>query len=307
MNPRIAAVVVTYNRKALLERCLRALTAQTRKPDVLVVVDNASVDGTAQMLADNGWLSRGDFVLLQLPENTGGAGGFAAGIAHATGVDADWTWLMDDDATPHPDALERLLRQPLDAANLYGSAAVCGDRLSWPMAPLEGRGNARCVDVAALPEVAEVAFIPFLGLLVGREMVSNIGVPDAGFFIAADDVEYCVRARRQGARILLVRDSRIEHPASDAGLLRAPGIRVQTLRLPPWKRYYDVRNRILIARSHYGLRLYCMTIPGTILRLAATLASEGNRIGQLRAFAGGMVDGLLGRKGRRHERWGIRA
>jgi hypothetical protein len=50
-----------------------------------------------------------------------------------------------------------------------------------------------------------------------------------------------------------------------------------------------------------------MTIPGTILRLAATLASEGNRIGQLRAFAGGMVDGLLGRKGRRHERWGIRA
>lgn len=307
MSIRIAAVVVTYNRKDLLERCLRSLTAQTRKPDRVIIVDNASSDGTAHMLAEHGWLSREDMVLLQLPENTGGAGGFAAGMAHTAGTDANWTWVMDDDAMPHPDALEQLLGIPLDPGNLYGSTAVCGHRLSWAMAPIERHRAHWLMDVAALPELADVAFIPFLGLLVSREMVRRIGIPDAGFFIAADDVEYCLRARRQGARILLVRDSHIEHPASEAEILRGPWFRVQKLRLPPWKRYYDVRNRILIARSHHGLRLYYMTIPGSVLRLLATLLSEGDKMGQLRAFTGGMIDGLIGRKGRRHERWGIRA
>jgi GT2 family glycosyltransferase len=303
---RVVAVVVTYNRKALLERCMRALSGQTRRPDRLIVVDNASSDGTEHMLAENGWRSRSDVVVLRLPGNTGGAGGFAAGMAHAAELDADWTWIMDDDAMPHPDALERLLHRPLDPGNLYGSTAVCGDRLSWPMRLADGSG-VRLTSVSALPAVTEVQFIPFLGLLISREMVEKTGFPDAEFFIAADDVDYCLRARRNGARILLVGDSRIEHPASDPEMLGPSWLGMQKLRLPPWKRYYDVRNRILVARNHHGLRLYYVTVPGSVLRLLAILLSEPNRAGQLRAFVGGMTDGLLGRKGRRHDRWGIRA
>jgi GT2 family glycosyltransferase len=302
---RIAAVVVTYNRKVLLERCLHALVSQTRKPDVIVLVDNCSTDGTREMLAKAGWLERDDLCLLPLPDNTGGAGGFAAGISHAAGLGVDWIWVMDDDAVPHADALEELSAIPLDPANLYGSVAVAGDHLSWPMLPVDRTGADRIHLSSNLPALADVLFIPFLGLMVSPRMVEAIGVPDAGFFIAADDVDYCLRARAHGARILLVGKSRIEHPASDPDQLQLPWGTFHTLRLVPWKRYYDVRNRIFVARNHYGLRLYYQTIPGSFLRLSAALLHEPNRVGQLHAFAAGMFDGLLGRKGRRHERWGL--
>ena len=306
MMVRIAVVVVTYNRKVLLERCLNALVGQTRKPDRIVLVDNASTDGTRDMLAANGWLSREDLMFLPLSDNTGGAGGFAAGIVHAATTDADWIWIMDDDAVPHADALERLSSITLDPKNLYGSVAVSGDRLSWPMLPLDDPKKQRIYTAKELPSLVDVQFIPFLGLMVSCEMVGRIGVPDAGFFIAADDVDYCLRARGQGARILLAGASRIEHPASESYHLRLPWGTLHALYLVPWKRYYDVRNRIFVARNHYGIALYYQTIPGLFLHLLAALFHEGNRIGQLRAFAAGMTDGLLGRKGRRHESWGIR-
>lgn len=303
---RIAVVVVTYNRKVLLERCLTALTTQTRRPDRIVLVDNASTDGTLEMLTEHGWLTRDDLELLPLTDNTGGAGGFSAGIAHAAKIGADWIWIMDDDAVPHADALEHLASITLDPRNLYGSVAVSDDRLSWPMLPLDDPKKQRIYTVKDLPSLVDVQFIPFLGLMVSSEMVGRIGVPDAGFFIAADDVDYCLRARGQGARILLAGASRIEHPASESYHLRLPWGIFHALRLVPWKRYYDVRNRIFVARNHYGMALYYQTIPGSFLRLLAALVHEDHRMAQLRAFAAGMTDGLLGRKGRRHESWGIR-
>ena len=306
MTLKIAVVVVTYNRKALLERSLAALIGQTQKPDRIIVVDNASSDGTIDMLRKNGWLARDDIELLRLQDNTGGAGGFAAGIAHASAMSFDWIWIMDDDAIAQADALETLLDQPLDQSNVYGSVAVFGDKLSWPMLPLvDGRKKERIYDVADLPPSVEVLFIPFLGLLVSSAMVSEIGPPDGGFFIAADDVDYCLRARRHGARIILISSSRIEHPASESYQLRFPWGSFHALRLTPWKRYYDVRNRLFVARNHYGAAMYYKTIPGSFLRLLAALLHEQDRKGQLRAFLAGMVDGLLGRKGRRHEVWGL--
>ena len=305
MSEIVAAVIVTYNRKALLQRCLAAMVAQTRKPDRIVVVDNASTDGTRETLAEAGWLGRGDIELLALPDNTGGAGGFAAGIDSAVKAGADWVWIMDDDARPHLDALQRLLEISPESHNLYGSAAVSGQSLSWPMTP-EGRGPKDVVRAADdLPELLDVGFIPFIGLLVSSRTVKEIGLPDAGFFIAADDVEYSMRARQRGARVILVSSSRVEHPASQGYCLPLPFVTLNTLRLTPWKRYYDVRNRLLVAHKYYGAKLYYQTVPATLIKLVATLIHEGERLMQIKAFVAGMVDGLLRRKGRRHEHWGL--
>jgi GT2 family glycosyltransferase len=305
MDATVAAVVVTYNRKELLSSCLEALFAQTKPPDAIIVVDNASTDGTDLFLSGISGRAPG-IEVISLRENTGGAGGFAAGLAEASRLGHSWAWLMDDDALPALDALEQLLRHADDDRNLYGSVAVLGDRLSWPMRPVNGRTEDLILSIPDLPETLDAAFIPFLGLLVSRRTIKRIGLPDAGFFIAADDVDYCERARAVGASIILVRDSRINHPASDRYRLWLPGRPFYALRLPPWKRYYDVRNRLLVARNHYGLALYYSTVPGSFLRLAATLWHEGNRWAQVKAFVGGMVDGLLGRKGKRHEYWGLR-
>lgn len=301
----VCALVVTHNRKLLLARCLEALAAQSVPPQRILVVDNASTDGTPEFLRESGWRDRPDLELLRLNENTGGAGGFSEGIRHAHATRAEWIWLMDDDAAPHRDALGSLLAAEPDVKNLYGSVAVAGSRLSWPMVGPQGGDQNMVLDVAALRPLHEVLFIPFLGLLLHRTMVDRIGLPHAGFFLAADDVEYSLRARKAGARILLVSASRIEHPAADRYALRLPFKKLWCLRLPPWKRYYDTRNRLLVARQHYGLALWYKTIPGSFLRLVACLLKEDNRLQQAYAFLAGFIDGMLGRNGCRHHRWGL--
>lgn len=301
----VTALIVTFNRKDLLERCLRAVVEQSVKPNRVLVVDNASTDGTREMLVSGGWLDRQNVELLALTENTGGAGGFAAGLQHAVDAGTSWTWMMDDDAVPHDNALERLLSLDLSPDNIYASAAVCGDFLSWPLAGEVTRSGDIIYQATGLPRELDVRCVPFLGVLVSSELVHRIGVPDAAFFIASDDTDYCFRAKRQGARIILIGDSRIEHPASERYCLRLPGRCIYTLRLTPWKRYYDVRNRLFLGRNNFGLKSYFSTVPGAFLRLAATLWFEPNRMRQTWAFVAGMTDGILGRKGRRHQRWGI--
>lgn len=302
---RIAVVVVTYNRCALLLDCLAALCAQSRAPDHLLVVDNASTDGTEAAVAAAGFLARDDFEYLRLPDNRGGAGGFAAGLAHALAAGADRVWMMDDDALPAPDALERLLDAARGARDVYGSVAIAGERLAWAMQLVaDGR---RVLDPETLPAVAEVGFLPFLGILVPAALVADIGLPEAGYFLAADDLEFCLRARAAGACMWLVAASRIAHPPSVTYEFGVPGLRLHCLRLAPWKRYYDTRNRILLARRHFGPRLWTATLPSIALRLVATLVHEPGRVAQLRATLAGVLDGLSGREGRRHERWRLGA
>jgi GT2 family glycosyltransferase len=303
-QPSVATVIVTYNRKKLLEKCLSAILLQTRPPDYLFLIDNASTDGTAKWLRD--WLPRRipRAEVIGFSQNLGGAGGFAEGMRHSVTSGADWIWMMDDDAEPHPQALEELMKVADNPANVYGSLAVKGPDTSWTTTLLDQ--NKRTVDKAAdVPDRARVQSLPFLGFMMHRELVGKIGLPDAGYFIAADDVEYCMRAERAGADIIIAGRSHIEHPKSDRYTARLPGRHLICLKLPPWKRYYDTRNRLLIARKYYGIRLLTQTIPGSCVRLFAALIYEPRKLAQLWAFIAGMTDGLLGLKGRRHAKWGI--
>lgn len=302
----IVAVIVTYNRKALLKHCFSAVTKQTRSLDRILIVDNASNDGTHEMLASEGSLTRSEVDLLALSSNTGGAGGFSVGLKHAIDNGADWIWMMDDDAEPHPTALEELMKVAIDHANIYGSLAVYNNETSWLTTVLEpplgevGYAN-------AMPTAATVQSLPFLGFLIHRSLVNRIGLPDAGFFIAADDAEYCIRGQNAGAKIIIAGRSLIEHPKSRPYKVRILGRTLTCLALPPWKRYYDTRNRLLIARKHYGVRLFTQTIPGSFIRMLATLITEPRKGAQLWAWACGMFDGLFGIKGKRHEKWNIKA
>ncbi len=298
------AIIVTFNRLSLLQRCVTALQAQTSPPATIVVVNNASSDATGRYL-DTLVLENPDKVVaVHLAENSGGAGGFFEGIRLAIEAGADWIWMMDDDAEPHPAALEELMKVAGDPANIYGSLAVSGADTSWTTTLLGE--SPRVVDkVTEVPDEAPVQSLPFLGFLIHRKLVAEIGLPDAGYFIAADDIEYCMRAERAGAQIIIAGRSHIEHPKSDRYTARWFGRQLICLKLPPWKRYYDTRNRLLIARKYYGFRLITQTIPGSFVRLFAALVHEPRRLAQLWAFSAGMLDGLLGIKGRRHTKWGI--
>src|ERR1051326_214995 len=102
---KVIAMVVTYNRRDLLLESLAAVLAQTRAPGKVIVVDNASEDGTAAAVRDQ----FPAVYLAELRRNSGGAGGFAAGMTLALADGADLIWLMDDDTVPEPGALAALL------------------------------------------------------------------------------------------------------------------------------------------------------------------------------------------------------
>lgn len=304
MNSKITTVIVTFNRKALLEKCLLSIAAQTHAPDRVLVVDNASTDGTPTWAAQ--WLSHSlpQAELIALHQNTGGAGGFSEGLRVAVEGGADWVWMMDDDAEPQPDALAQLMRIATDPHNVYGSLATHGEETSWPMTLL-GTPQLTTSRVSEIPERAVVQMLPFLGFLIHSELVATIGLPDSGFFIAADDVEYCLRAQESGATIFVAGKSHIEHPKSRPYEVRLLGYTLTALELPPWKRYYDTRNRLFIARKYYGIKLFTQTIPGSFIRLFAALLNEPRRGAQLWAWSCGMIDGLRRKDGRRHDKWGI--
>jgi rhamnopyranosyl-N-acetylglucosaminyl-diphospho-decaprenol beta-1,3/1,4-galactofuranosyltransferase len=194
MTETIAAVVVTYNRKHLLMECLTALLKQTRGLDKIYVIDQASTDGTMDMLTECGFLSEPRVEYVRAAENTGGAGGFRAGmeIAHQNGH--RWIWLMDDDTEADPQALSSMLNYTSYPEVL----AIANDQVYPDGTPLASNIKARALIPGESLPYTPLEFASFVGLLVSSRAIDNVGLPKAEFFIHCDDAEYCLRLVQQG-------------------------------------------------------------------------------------------------------------
>ena len=215
----VCALIVTFNRKELLACCIDAVLAQTSPVSELYVVDNASTDGTPELLRERGYLDRPEIRYVRLDENSGSSGGFAAGIAAGRRSEADWLWVMDDDAEPEPETLERLLTS--DAAGDPETAALCSTVIKPDgSVDLRHRGafrrRPRPLPLSAYEpgSVPELDFFTFVSVLFPMRVVRAEEPPFADFFIWCDDYEYSFRIRDHG-RIRLVADSRMLH--RDAG------------------------------------------------------------------------------------------
>lgn len=131
---KTAAIVVTFNRKQLLIRCLTAIQNQTKSVDAIYIIDNCSTDGTEWFLKENGYIKESPpniatatwrtekevlsinnssihIYYVRMNENVGGAGGFYEGIKSAYRDGYYWLWLMDDDTMPNEQALEKLINK----------------------------------------------------------------------------------------------------------------------------------------------------------------------------------------------------
>jgi GT2 family glycosyltransferase len=199
--PTVAAVVVTHNRLAKLQRCIRSAFQQTRKPTMVVVVDNASSDGTsawlASVLAEEAELP---LRLLVLTENMGGAGGFHAGIKFALQHGADYVWVMDDDSYPRPDVLDLLLQAYEQHGEAFGAfpgfacaRVVCRDGVSPSQlnTPTLSAQWDRPYTHAGQSLAAQSC--SFVGCLFRAEDVRRVGLPLKEYFIWLDDVEFTRR------------------------------------------------------------------------------------------------------------------
>jgi rhamnopyranosyl-N-acetylglucosaminyl-diphospho-decaprenol beta-1,3/1,4-galactofuranosyltransferase len=254
--------VVTFNRLELLQRLLERLDGVVALDEV-IVVDNASTDGTSRWLAElDGAEEPGQrqvpVIARTLERNSGGAGGFHDGLELAMERGADLVWLMDDDGLPDPDCLALLLKQT--DLDFWGPLVVDeGDpgRLVFPIR-LPGRSKVvhqlRDVEEAATDGLIKDIVIPFNGVLVTRELVERIGYPRAEYFIWGDDHEYRLRAEKAGARIATVVGAQVRHPAvGDLGTPMAWGRATYNHTPSDLKHYCMARNNLLNLRDYRGL------------------------------------------------------
>jgi rhamnopyranosyl-N-acetylglucosaminyl-diphospho-decaprenol beta-1,3/1,4-galactofuranosyltransferase len=230
---RVGAVVLTYNRADSLRRTLRALERQTRPVDEILVVDNASTDGTAAMLGaefPHVWH-------LRLAENTGPAGGMAAGLQAAAADGHRWVWLFGDDDVAHPEALEVLLAAaaefPVERLGMLASwmrderggtiTAAAGWRHRSMSIPAKGQGEpAHPADTICMS-----------GALISSALITTVGVPEARFFIMFEEVEYCLRTRSAGWEIFVLPRVLVTAMHQGSGGQDAS-----------WRGYYQTRNHL---------------------------------------------------------------
>lgn len=292
-------IIVTHNRRKLLVKCINAVLQQTIPCDI-IIVDNASTDNTLSLLKQLQIIPHERIHYIRLESNTGGSGGFKAGLRYGMTREWDWFWMLDDDAEPLPDALALLLDETVSESNIYGSSAVernCPQRLCFPIEVIQPQGVKISKNHSKLESVAEVSWLPFLGFLIHRDMVTRIGYPDDTFFILSDDIEYSERSKQKGARIFMVKNSIILHPEQRC---RTFTIGTRTIyhyrNRTSWRAYFDVRNKITIGRRYHSLRvLFTHILPGIFFRAGCNVVFEKNRSYALFATLCGVIDGFSGR------------
>jgi len=191
----IAAVVVTYNRKNLLQSCLNSLLQQTRKVDKIFVVDNASTDGTENLIKERYLPIYSDLAYIRLPENTGGAGGFHEGLKAAILEGFDWIWLMDDDVAPFGNCLEQLLKFTGISECIHPRRVYENDEVAHWEGYIDERSGFEIFfrdpsfDLYS-KEWITVNYGCFEGMLVSRRVAQTISLPNKKYFIVCDDTEF---------------------------------------------------------------------------------------------------------------------
>ena len=248
MNESIA-IVVTYNRKELLQKNIRALLGQSRADFDILVIDNASTDGTQELVGRMAEESS-RIAYINTGSNLGGAGGFSYGMQIACEKDYKYCWLMDDDTIPGETAYEHLVDK-LDF--LQGDFSFICSYVKW----IDGTICAMNIPGVKRSLITRLDLLDhnmlwvktcsFVSVLINLEVAREVGLPIKEFFIYGDDAEYTLRlsGKRKGYWAL---DSIVEHRMG-----RNAGVDIVTEgedRLD--RHFYNVRNLTYIAKK-YGI------------------------------------------------------
>jgi glycosyltransferase involved in cell wall biosynthesis len=290
-------VLVTYRRPTDLEEHLTILRKQTRALDHLYVVDNAP-DARNRALVD-AYREHAPVTYVASADNSGAAGGLAQGLRACLPATSafDWVVLLDDDNPPTADdVLERLFDFAVEhAASDLGAVGLTGARFDWRRARLVR------LDDDELHGPIDVDFVggnQFPMLRSGA--VRDIGVYRDELFWGLDDLDYGLRLRADGYRVLvsgeLVHWAREQHGRLGLGR-QGPSTAMSRV---PWRQYYTLRNLIDIMRrsGHDGLAARVALTRGVGKGVVHAARAPRQAGPTLRLTSRAIGDGWKGRLGR---------
>ncbi len=307
---RVLAHIHTFNDAGFIEQALDALLRQTRPPDAIVIVDNASTDGTLDRTFPEG------VAVVRNSTNLGTSGAIRISFTQALAQEFDWAWILDPDSVPEPDALENLLAFFEHLPPSEERERVCflacrlatgsGENEHRPMiftdstteyAPIEGEAAYTRCD-----------YFMWSGCLFRMPAVIQIGLPSADYFTDLTEVEYAYRAHQLGLTSYIV-NSGVLH--QDVG--RPPGVTARTWRFgplsfplfetAPLRSYYFSRNIIyfwLYEFRPYQPRGIFRSFVQALIFTTSFALRPGSQRRQLIACMRGLWDGLTGHIERRY-------
>lgn len=303
MIPSVAGVTMAYNSERVLPRQMEALLRQTVPLREIIVVDNASKDGTVEMLAR----CFPQVTVLRMSGNVGAGGALEAGVGYAALTKRhDWVWTFDDDSVPSDDALQTLLNGTgslgqgapkvgmIAPLPIHKETGVCYPPLFWREGFLKPSS-----EVLERPVwFADLVFVS--GCMVRREVVEEVGLPRADFFMDFIDFEYCLRARSRGYQIAVVNKCKLAHEVGNARSVRLPGFSALWPDHAPWREYYISRNMTYAAWSLYPtLKTKQFVVRHLFRHAGGVLFFGSNKLACLRKMVQGFSDGLRARLGAR--------
>ena len=283
----VVVVVVTHNRPASLQRCLTALNRQSTLPSSVIIVDNASIEGSVARVCR----SFPEVGIMRVETNIGGAGGFAVGLREAISSESTAAvWLMDDDCVPHSNALAELVGTWETApagTSLLASKVLWTDGRAHPMNTPRRRPGARAGAVAAAARhgCTPIRSASFVSVLISSDAVREHGLPIADYFLWNDDFEYTARILRR-SRGYLVESSIVTHEtATFAGSHTDPGSRIR----------FEVRNKAWLLLHSTALHpLERVLYAGSTVRgVFRALASSSDRPSSLKWMGRGLLEGFF--------------
>jgi len=265
MEPLVITVILNTNRRQDTLDALRSLAASTYRNQQVIVLDNASTDGSVDAI-------RKDYPSVQvisLKSNLGYAGNNNVGIQAAMDQNADWVFVLNEDTILDPECLTRLVEVgerdskngilgPLvyhydDPAVIQSAGGWLGkDWRAWHL----GQNEPDCSQYSS-PTIVE--WVSGCAIMARRALIDEIGMLDERFFYYYEETEWCLRSRERGWQILNVPAARLWHKGVQVNYQPSPNVT-----------YYSTRNHLLMLSKHHAplsTRLFAW------LQIGKTLAS----------------------------------
>jgi len=229
----VIAIIVTCNRKELLLECLESVIKQTYVLKGIILVDNASTDGTEEEIKKRGYLDNFSIKYIKMKKNTGGSGGFYEGLRLAKQYKCDWIWLMDDDTIPTRTCLEKLIAankivdEYKTAKNIkkeakisFFASAIYGPEkefMNLPQISTKPSKNGYAYWYQFLEKgLVNIENATFVSILIKKEAVLQCGLPCKDYFIWGDDSEYTMRLTKYYGDAYFVGNSVAIHKRKNA-------------------------------------------------------------------------------------------